>query len=205
MQRQQTLVRKNALPLIVAAAAIVCASFSEILNPWLRFDRAALATGELWRIFTAHVTHLGWSHLGLNLAGLALIWALFRHELTTPRWSATLAASAVGVSAGLWLFNSEVEWYVGLSGVLHGLFIAGVIASLRNGHRREWLLMFVMVGKIISEQFIGPSPGSEELAGGPVIVDAHLYGALSGAVVSLVFYLIDAAGNRKRQRRHEVL
>lgn len=203
MPAMPNLLRKNAIPLGVAAAAILCASFSEILNPWLRFDRAALATGEVWRIFTAHVTHLGWSHLGLNLAGLALIWALFRRELAMPRWSATLAASAVGVSAGLWLFNPEVEWYVGLSGVLHGLFIAGVIASLRNGHRREWLLIFVMVGKIISEQFIGPSPGSEELAGGPVIVDAHLYGAVSGALVSLLFYLIDRACNRKRQNRHD--
>lgn len=183
--------RAHIIPLSLIAASTLCALLDTTLTPLLRYDHAMIADGEIWRIFTGHITHLGWSHLGLNLAGLILIWALFGRELTTTRWLQVLFISSVGVSAGLWFGHPNLDWYVGLSGVLHGLFIAGALASVQQGHRREWLLIGVMVGKIISEQFLGPSPGSEQLAGGPVIVDAHLYGALSGAVAALVFYVLD--------------
>ena len=189
--------RAHLIPLTLAVVSIICTLFDSTLTPLLRFDRDMIAAGEFWRVLTGHLTHLGWSHLGLNLAGLLLIWALFGRELTTTRWLQVLFISSVGVSAGLWFGHPNLDWYVGLSGVLHGLFIAGALASIQQGHRREWLLLGIMVGKVISEQFFGPSPGSEQLAGGPVIVDAHLYGALSGAVAALLFYVLDRRyGNR---------
>ena len=42
------------------------------------------------------------------------------------------------------------------------------------------------VVKIGWEQWHGPVPGSETTSGGPVVVDAHLYGAVGGAMAALL-------------------
>ena len=42
----------------------------------LRFERQSIVAGDLWRLLSGHLVHLGWTHLLLNLAGLALVWAL---------------------------------------------------------------------------------------------------------------------------------
>ena len=45
-----------------------------------------------------------------------------------------------------------------------------------------FILLLLLVAKISWEQFSGPVPGSELTSGGPVVVDAHLYGALGGVL-----------------------
>jgi membrane associated rhomboid family serine protease len=44
----------------------------------------------------------------------------------------------------------------------------------------------LVCGKLLWEQAVGPLPGSAEVAGGKVIVDAHLYGAIGGLVLGWV-------------------
>ncbi|MDH3547427.1 MAG: hypothetical protein OEN22_10020, partial [Gammaproteobacteria bacterium] len=68
----------------------------------------------------------------------------------------------------------------------HGILAAGIVAGLRLQHREAYLLGAVVVAKLAYEQLIGPMPGSEQSTGGAVIVAAHLYGALTGAVAGAV-------------------
>jgi len=86
----------------------------------------------------------------------------------------------------LWFLDPDVEWYVGLSGLLHGLLTAGLLASFLAGSRDALLLGLLVAGKILWEQVSGPLPGSQGLAGAAVVVDAHLYGALAGAAAAIV-------------------
>jgi hypothetical protein len=58
---------------------------------------------------------------------------------------------------------------------------AGTCAWARRGEGQAWLLAAVLVAKLGYEQLAGPMPFS----GGPVVVDAHLYGVLGGAAVAL--------------------
>jgi hypothetical protein len=70
---------------------------------------------------------------------------------------------------------------VGLSGVLHGLLVAGLLHGLMTPRRRESAVVLALVfAKLAYEQLAGPLPGSAATAGGAVIVDAHLYGAIAG-------------------------
>src|SRR5438876_6738088 len=46
----------------------------------LRYDRAALAAGQWWRLVTAHVVHLDVRHTLLNELGLSLVVALFYRD-----------------------------------------------------------------------------------------------------------------------------
>ena len=161
-------------------------------NQWLRYDRIAISDGQLWRVITGHFTHLGWSHLAMNLAGLALIWAIFGGHITWQRWLCLLLVGAIGISTLLFTFNTHLRWYVGLSGVLHTLFIAGCMADLKHKRWDTRLLLALVIVKLGYEQIWGPMPGSESTAGGKVVVDAHFYGAICGVLIMGFYGLKDS-------------
>jgi rhomboid family GlyGly-CTERM serine protease len=163
-------------PLSVLLAAALVQALD--LSGYLQFDRPAVLEGQIWRLWTAHVAHLGWNHFLLNGAGLWLVWLLFRHTASTAAWSGHFLFACVAVSLGLLWFNPELIWYVGLSGVLHALFIAGLLADIRTHTQLGLLVLLGFAAKLFLEQMYGPLPGSERSAGGPVVVDAHLYGAM---------------------------
>jgi rhomboid family GlyGly-CTERM serine protease len=191
------LLRIHALPLSLVALSTLFALLGDSATQWLRFDRDAILHGQWWRIISCNVVHLGWPHLLLNLAGLILVWLLFRQTLATRSWIFVTLASATSVGCGLLMFDPELQWYVGLSGVLHGLFAAGLVAALYAGNRGDWWLLALFVAKLTWEQLVGTMPGSAEIAGGTVIVNAHLYGAIGGALTALLIIM-----ERKRDHRH---
>ena len=133
--------------------------------------------------------HLGWAHLAMNLAGLAIIWLILARQLPLWQWWMTVLVCAVGVNLGLLAFSPTVGWYVGLSGILHGLIAAGALAGLKR-QPSLFLLLLGLIAKLAWEQSTGQDPGTAQLIGGAVIVDAHLYGALAGVVLGVVSLLI---------------
>ncbi len=168
------------IPLLLSALIVVLALPGDSTQALLRYDRAAILDGQWWRLLSAHLLHLGGSHLLMNLAGLWLIWLLVGSALSPRSWLILLFADALITALALLILNPQLGWYVGLSGVLHGLLVAGASADIRAGHRGTWLLLGAVAFKLGWEQLAGPLPGSEASAGGTVIVDAHLYGALGG-------------------------
>jgi rhomboid family GlyGly-CTERM serine protease len=147
----------------------------------LRYERAALAGGQWWRLLSAHVVHLDPRHALLNALGLVLVWALFARDYSPKAWLAIALGAIAAIDAGLWLRDSTVQWYVGSSGVLHGLMAAGALAHVRTGERDGWLLAALLAAKLLYEQGVGALPFS---GSDPVVVDAHLYGVLGGAAVA---------------------
>jgi rhomboid family GlyGly-CTERM serine protease len=174
------------LPLAVACVAAVLAVFGDSSREWLSFDRSALRAGELWRLFSGHFVHLGPSHLLLNLAGLLLIWYLVGDSYTRRQWLFVAIVVILGVDAGLWVWEPNLTWYVGLSGLLHGLLAAGVVVQVRSGRPEIWILAAGLAAKLVYEQISGPLPGSEASSGGTVIVAAHVYGACGGVLAALM-------------------
>jgi rhomboid family GlyGly-CTERM serine protease len=155
----------------------------EPLRRTLRYDRAAIAAGEAWRLFTGHLVHLDLRHALLNGCGAALMWALFARDYTAQRWGLIVLASMLAIDAGFWWRDPALEWYVGASGLLHGVMAAGTVAHLRRGDPDGWLLAGFLVLKLVWEQTHGALPFSGP--GTPVVVDAHLYGALAGGLCAL--------------------
>lgn len=174
------------VPLTVAALAILAHLGGDWLQQDLRYDREAILFGETWRLLTGNFLHLGYMHLLLNLAGLALIWMFFGARFNHAQWILIVLVSALATGAGLLVFNPDVGWYVGLSGALHGYFVAGCMAEIRLKLREGWWLLIVITLKLAWEQWHGAMPGTASLAGGEVIVDAHLYGAISGLAAFLL-------------------
>lgn len=189
------------VPLAIAGASLVAAALGDAGRLWLRWDREAIAAGEWWRLVTGHFVHLNLGHFVLNLAGLALVWVLVGDRYRPLGWWIVIAVSVAGMDAGFWFLDPGLSWYVGLSGLLHGLLMAGTVDRLREAPLESAVLALVVTAKLAYEQYAGPLPGSETSTGGPVVVNAHLYGAIAGAAAGLVTLLYNARPLRTRTPR----
>jgi rhomboid family GlyGly-CTERM serine protease len=176
------LLRVLALLLPLALLAALAGAPGRLL---LRYEPAAVLHGQLWRLFTAHLAHLGWAHLALNAAGLVLVALLFGPCWRPAAWWLFVLASALGVSLGLLVASPNVSWYVGLSGVAHGLFAAGAAGAWRERRGSVVLALLALVAKLAWEQ-AGGRAAQAAWIGGATIVDAHLYGALAGLAAALL-------------------
>jgi len=150
----------------------------------LRYDRAAIAGGEWWRLLTAQVAHLGLRHALLNTLGLAFVWALFAREWRPFQWAVIVIAVTAAIDAGLWFLDPDISWYVGASGALHGFMVAGVVAYIRRRDPLGWIMAGLLVLKLAYEHVHGPLPFAGR--GVPVVVAAHLYGAGGGLIASIL-------------------
>ena len=149
----------------------------------LSYDRAALASGQWWRLISAHFVHLDAQHMLLNSLGVVLMWALFARDYSPLRWLAIYLFSSLTISAGLWVLNPEVPWYVGCSGALHGVLAAGTLAHLRRRDLDSWILAIIVVAKLTYEQLAGAMPFAGDAH---TIVDAHFYGAIGGLALAFL-------------------
>jgi rhomboid family GlyGly-CTERM serine protease len=147
-----------------------------------RYERLAIENGEYWRLVTAHLVHLSVGHLWPNVAALAILSLLLDDVFRNMDWWRVTAVSAAAIDAGLYLYQPGVLWYVGLSGVLHGVVAAGAIALFTRHRALGAVLALGLTAKLVFEQVFGAVPLTAESVGGPVVVAAHLYGALGGAV-----------------------
>jgi rhomboid family GlyGly-CTERM serine protease len=184
-------VKRHILPITIAFIVTFIGLFGSDVQLWLRYDRNAILSGEVWRIFTGHFAHLSWPHLFMNLLGLALVWGLFDRYLPTKRWLHVIMFGCFGISLLLIVVDSHLLYYVGLSGVLHAMFITGCLYDLRTGRWDSKLLLLLIIGKLFWEQWYGPLPGSQKTTGGNIVVDAHLFGALMGLITYIIFRRAD--------------
>jgi rhomboid family GlyGly-CTERM serine protease len=164
--------------LAVFATLLLPLLLPESLQTALRYDRAALAAGEWWRLISAHVVHLGARHALLNAAAAGVLVLLFGEALSSRDWLLTVMFSMIALDAGLWFLSPQIDWYVGASGVLHGVIAAGALALMRLQDWRGGVLLVLLVSKLVFENRTGGDLG---FAGGlPVVLNAHLYGAVGG-------------------------
>ncbi|HEY4213554.1 MAG TPA: rhombosortase [Steroidobacteraceae bacterium] len=171
------------LALLAACALLILPEFTgEAGRLALRYERAGLAGGQLWRLVTGHFIHLDFEHATLNSLGLILMWALFVRDYTPRQWIAIVAGSIAVIDAGLWLRDSTIAWYVGSSGAMHGVMTAGTLAHVKRRDLDGWVLAVFIIVKLIYEQTAGALPFSD--TGPGVVVDAHLYGAIGGLLVA---------------------
>lgn len=151
------------------------------LTELLRYERGAIGQGEWWRLVAGHWVHLGPRHLLPDAAGLVLLWMLYARELRPWSWLLVLACATAAIDAGLWWLEPGIQWYVGISGLLHGAWAAGAAAVARKGGREGWIMLAALAAKLAYEHYAGASLFT---GGFPVVSVAHVYGAL-GALAAV--------------------
>jgi rhomboid family GlyGly-CTERM serine protease len=182
----------SAVVALIAVCLILAAGGVEVRDLG-RYHRDAIEAGEYWRLISGHLVHLGLGHLWPNIAALGIIGLLFEDVFRTADWWRTTAVSAAAIDVGLYVWTPDVVWYVGLSGVLHGVVAAGALALLRKRELLGVVLALGLAAKLVFEQLVGPVPFTAASVGGPVVVSSHLYGAIGGL-------LAEAAAQAARRR-----
>jgi rhomboid family GlyGly-CTERM serine protease len=170
---------------LLCCAALLLAPLAgaEALQLLWRYDRAAVAEGQWWRLFTAHVVHLDATHALLNCVGLVLLWALFARSYRLTQWLWAIALTLAAVDLGFWFVSTTLAWYVGASALLHGVFAAGCMALVRRRDPVGIAAGLLFVAKLTWEQWHGPLPFEQDH---PVVTVSHAYGAVGGVLAGLV-------------------
>lgn len=147
-------------------------------------DRAAIADGELWRLFSGALVHIDQGQAGRDLSVFFLLGAV--HEgLFGRRW-AWLMLLLLPLGPIL-AFAQGASSYFGLSCAVNGLFALSLIEQWRRA-RAPWivLLAVVFLAKLLYEGISGDMmmPMALERGVHPLPL-AHLGGALAGGLCAL--------------------
>jgi rhomboid family GlyGly-CTERM serine protease len=175
---------------IVLLATIVLLTLAEpISSQWLMFDRDAINEGQVWRLFTAHFVHLSAAHLLGNAVGVVLLAYIAGRSLNNLIGILLLAWCTLIVGIGLYGYASYLEYYVGLSGVLHGLLLVAPFVSTFYSRRIAACFLLVIVSKVAWEQSsFFDDMSMVGVIGGRVEANAHLLGVMAGLFFLLVYY-----------------
>ena len=161
----------------------------------LEYRADALAAAP-WRLLTAHLVHINWPHALINAAAWWVVARLYAPELPPRRQLVVIVAAALAIGLGLALLHPTIAWYRGFSGVLHALFFAGGVRwladTLRGARtlRRLWLPVLLVAGgaiKVVLEQPVGSHTPYADWLGAGTVPQAHLLGALTGALLGLAW------------------
>lgn len=194
-------------PLSISLLCLFATFGGAQIHQGLIYDRDAIMKGQVWRLITGNLTQFGFGHWMMNILGLWLIWLLYRDYLKSNAIVfLVILTSGLGTCTGLLIFNPHLHNYVGLSGALHGLFTAAIVFSFRQEPRMQTIMSILLCAKLTYEQFFGSLPGSEQTAGVPVIVDSHLYGAITGIVTGFainVYTKLTARGSSMSPPKEE--
>ena len=179
-------------PLIVSVAAIAI-QWGGWSGP-LRYDASAISHGQVWRLLTGNLVHLGWVHLFRDVPAVFVIWFGFSQVLSERGWILLFLVDGLAVTLGLYFFLPSVEWYVGLSGILYGLVLCAGLLLLPLRPVLGGIMVIGTTAIVLSGVFVGPLPIQELHLGGKVIPQAHLFGLIGGVLFALGRYLLGRRG-----------
>ena len=188
--KHRTFDKRLILPGVLILLSVLTAIGGPEIGFWCRYERSAILAGQWWRLLTAPVVHLGWIHMLLNVTGLMLVFSLFWERVSISTWLIGVIGCSLGTSIGLLIFSPNVDWCVGMSGMLHGLLALGIIASLDKDRWLACIAGLLLLAKLLSELTCGPMPSTEKIIGNAVVTEAHLYGIISGVTISMIRKLV---------------
>ncbi|HEX6928054.1 MAG TPA: rhomboid family intramembrane serine protease [Gammaproteobacteria bacterium] len=169
---------------------------------WLHF-LASLLDWNLWAlgirpgnvagltgILAAPLIHGSWEHLIANTLPVIILGTLLLYSYPrAARW--VIPVVWIGSGAGVWLFGQPGSVHAGASGLAHGLmFFLFIIGILRRDPRAMAIAMavFFLYGGMVLTIFPREADVSWE---------AHLFGAIPGALLAFLLFRLDSAPPRK--------
>lgn len=179
-------VRTWGAPLVLMAVLLLLQLLGDAGREALCYDRAQIAAGQWWRLLSGSFVHLGWWHLFLNEMGLAVYVMLCPEPLPAAVWVRRLLVLSLGMSLGLYFFAPQLQTYVGMSGVIHGLFVLGLVPQVRRGDLIALGCLLYLLGKLGWEFFAGVPVSDEQALGGRVVLESHLFGALTALAYGVI-------------------
>jgi rhomboid family GlyGly-CTERM serine protease len=182
--------RLSSFPWATSIAALAAAGVffaGERASLALRYERAGIFEGELWRVVSGHWVHFTATHLLWNLV-VVLATGLWLERRDSRSARRVLLLAPVAISVALLIGEPSLAWYGGLSGVASALLIALVVDGWkREPHARRWWLsvLLLFLAKVAFELWQA-RPLFTDLDGHAIRVVplAHAAGAAAGFLLS---------------------
>ncbi len=152
----------------------------------LELDRQKVLSGEIWRIWTGHLVHTNMLHMSLNIVAALVIYLAFFTKIKLGELLAYSFVFTALISVALLCIYPDLDWYNGLSGLLHALVIYFSIRLVRN----EGMVYLIGPGIVWLKVLVETTRanlGYENLIGEMTVIDdAHLIGAFIGTVAAII-------------------
>jgi membrane associated rhomboid family serine protease len=166
------------LILIVTVVISLTAEFStegQTLFRLLALDKAALANGEYWRLWSVTLLHGGILHLAFNMYALYLAGPIVERWYGSIRFVVFYLTCAAAGSIGSFVFGGDAP-SVGASGAIFGLF--GLLLAAGRLHHPVDRESRAIVGQLGTVILINLVFGF--VSGGSIDNAAHIGGLLAG-------------------------
>jgi rhomboid family GlyGly-CTERM serine protease len=201
-QASQGIVRQvPVITLLMVGAAVIIARFLE-WSPWLVYDRSAILSGEIWRMFTGHWVHFSTSHLIYDSLALgAAGWIIETQKLPNFGWMCLLTPWLI--SGALLLVEPQMELFGGLSALATTAVVYLALCGLHGKAPWRWVCLATLlgfVGKISYEIVTGHMMF---VTGGDNIVMVSTASHISGALIALMFYCMAKIVPRRIRIRYQ--
>lgn len=131
------------VPLLAVGACLALLLAPENVVGWLAFDRQAILDGQVWRLWSGHLTHFSAQHALVDAGVLLLLGIVAERELGAARVGWMLFFGAPAISLGLLILAPEMAAYRGASGLAMLVAVAGGVALWRS---RPKLRLFLVLG-----------------------------------------------------------
>ena len=135
--------RRPLLTLLLVGGAVVATIPG--LTPWLVYDRAAIVSGEVWRMFTGHWVHFSTAHLFYDVLALAVAgWISETQKLPNFGWLCGLSPWLI--SAVLLFGEPQMRYFGGLSALATTCICYLALFGLHNHTCWRWICLVALLG-----------------------------------------------------------
>lgn len=189
--------QRQHLPLIILLVIfIILMGFPQSWRNQLYFHLEHFTQGEYWRFLSGHFVHYSWLHCLSNVIGLLLLMSIFNNTYKKLNWWLATLFVATFISSALLFQSSQLNWYMGFSGVLAGLFTYAAVKTYQE-HVRLSLVIIISLSMYV---FLKLQEG--ELVRSYIISEvkassyAHAYGLLAGFIYGTLEQILTCSKRR---------
>lgn len=166
---------------VIALAALVSQPWISVLS----WNKLAIEHGQWWRLITGVLVHANWLHCAINLIALTIISLLYAKLFNPWQWL-SLIITLIVISNTILLLFTHLSDYVGLSGLLHGLFIYALLKQFPKHKIESSLLFLATILKLTLEYFHPTGLGDQNILGISVATSVHR----TFAIVSVGLFIL---------------
>ncbi|WP_194755736.1 rhombosortase [Aliidiomarina indica] len=134
---------------------------------------------QAWRLFTTHLVHLNSFHLFMNVLAFILVAIIFK-PVVHGRLLVNVVAFSALFAALLPLVLSDTPYFVGFSGIIHGIVAYAGAVMVRRKNKWGFAVLAGLVAKLVVDM-MGAGQYDPYLDA-EIAYLAHLGGALGGLV-----------------------
>ncbi len=174
------------LTLLMVGAAVAVAVVPRS-SPWLVYDRSAILSGQIWRMFTGHWVHFSTRHLICDVTALGIAgWIIEDRGLPRFGWFCLLAPWFI--SAAALVFEPQMQYCGGLSALAIAAITLLGLNGLSEAPPWRWVCVAALIG--IAGKTLFEMTTSRSLFGAldgvPVIVSVSNH--VAAVAFALAFY-----------------